>query len=140
MRFAPGTMASMAALPLHLLLANAIAPWMEAVVLLVLASMGTWAAGRVQVQLGTDDPQCVVVDEFVGAGIAYLVAGLDPAALLVAFTLFRVLDIFKPWPINWCEALEPPGFGIMADDLAAGLLAAAGTLAFVHLKASLLIA
>lgn len=73
------------------------------------------------------DPPDVVIDEVAGVWLALLVM---PAQLLAqpllavaaAFVLFRVFDIAKPWPVTWCEHL-PGGWGIMADDLAAGLLA-----------------
>lgn len=133
--FAPGTMASLAALPLHILVAHA-APQSGWVFVLALTAAGVWASGRVQKEIGTDDPQCIVIDEVAGVSIAYWSAGLDSMALAVAFALFRGFDIFKPWPIGLCERLEPPGLGIMADDVVAGILAAAGTLAFVYARAA----
>ena len=113
-----------------------------AVLLLAVASslVGPWAAGRTAVERGAHDPNEVVVDEVAGQSIAlcglHLVfprLGADGigapylVALLLAFALFRLLDIFKPGPIGALERL-PGGLGIMADDLLAGLLVA---LAFV---------
>lgn len=98
--------------------------------LAVLVSLlGTWAAGRVAAYLGKTDPQIVVVDEVAGQLISYL--GLATTAtfvvnwqyLLAGFILFRVFDIWKPFPARLAESL-PGGLGIMADDWVAGLYAA----------------
>ena len=96
---------------------------------------GPWAAGRTAGARGERDPNEVVIDEVAGQSIALCglhlafpalgAGGLDvpyAAALLVAFGLFRLLDIFKPGPVGALERL-PGGVGIMADDLLAGLLA-----------------
>jgi phosphatidylglycerophosphatase A len=76
---------------------------------------------------GVEDPSEVVIDEVAGVWLALAIL---PTHLLatplvaagVAFLLFRVFDIAKPWPVTWCEHL-PAGWGIMSDDLAAGILA-----------------
>lgn len=96
---------------------------------IIVALAGIWAAGRVAAHLHTHDPQIVVVDEVSGQLIACL--GLATAAtsahdwkyLLAGFILFRVFDIWKPYPARRAESL-PGGLGIMADDWIAGLYAA----------------
>ncbi len=84
--------------------------------------IGTWAAHTVS-SPADPDPRRVVVDEFVGMWAT--VAFLDKTWpwMLAAFFTFRVLDIAKPWPVNRLERL-PGGLGIMADDLAAGIIGA----------------
>jgi phosphatidylglycerophosphatase A len=80
---------------------------------------------------GVEDPGAFVLDEVAGMLLALLPllpGPLSPYGVALAFVLFRALDIAKPWPIARLERL-PGGVGIMADDLAAGLLAAAGTAA-----------
>jgi phosphatidylglycerophosphatase A len=90
---------------------------------------GVWAAGRVAAHLHIKDPQIVVVDEVSGQLISYLgfmtlpCFNLDWRSLLAGFILFRVFDIWKPFPIRRAESL-PGGLGIMADDWIAGLYAA----------------
>lgn len=96
-----------------------------------LALLGVWAAGSAARQLGTHDPQVVVIDEISGQWLACapLLAGAGGtvtsgwAGLLAAFLLFRVFDIWKPPPVRRAERL-PGAWGIMADDWVAGFCAA----------------
>lgn len=89
---------------------------------------GVWASGVCTRVTGIEDPAPVVIDEVAGVWATLLlipppVAVASPvAASILAFLLFRVFDIVKPWPISALERL-PRGWGVMADDLAAGLLA-----------------
>jgi phosphatidylglycerophosphatase A len=96
---------------------------------IITSVLGVWAADRVAAHLHKKDPQTVVVDEVAGQLIAYLgVASIATFALnwqylLAGFILFRVFDIWKPFPARRAESL-PGGLGIMADDWVAGLYAA----------------
>ena len=93
--------------------------------LAVAFSAVTIAAGAAcQARFGATDPRAVVSDEVAGQSIALLPA-CDPLSALVAFALFRIFDVSKPWLIHALELL-PRGYGILADDLGAG--AAAGAL------------
>lgn len=125
--FAPGTIASAAALPLGWLLI--ILGWPAIVAGAALASVsGIWACGVHAHKVGLYDPSECVLDEVAGQWIA-----LIPIALMghggdwrpygLAFLLFRLFDIWKPWPISAAEKL-PGGFGVMMDDVGAGLAAA----------------
>lgn len=126
--FAPGTFGAVLGLGAWYLTAGLAAP-VGAGAFLLATLAGTWAAGRYAAAVREEDPQEVVVDEFCGMWLALLGvapslpggASVLPAALL-AFLLFRGLDIAKPPPIRQLERL-PGGLGIMADDLAAGALA-----------------
>lgn len=132
LRPAPGTWASVAAGVLALALVLALPAAALTPVLLVAALLSTLAglatAGAAARRLGRGDPAQVVIDEV--AGVLLAVACIPAAALArepvlaigVAVALFRVFDIAKPWPVASCERL-PGAFGIMADDLLAGLLA-----------------
>ena len=97
---------------------------------LALSGAGIWAAGRVEQSTGRKDPQEVVVDEVSGQWLALLASpgafsgGLGWKSFLAGFILFRVLDIWKPFPANQAESL-PGGWGIMADDWVAGAYSAA---------------
>jgi phosphatidylglycerophosphatase A len=84
--------------------------------------LGVLAAGRVARLLGRKDPGLVVVDEVAGQWITFLALPMTPVTALAGFLLFRLMDIVKPWPARDLERL-PGGFGIMADDVAAGIYA-----------------
>src|SRR6185369_6353196 len=91
----------------------------------VVTGLGIWAASRTEQILGAKDPGKVVVDEVAGQMIALLpltVFALGRGWIIVSFILFRLFDIFKPYPARRFEALRA-GWGIMADDLVAGVYA-----------------
>jgi phosphatidylglycerophosphatase A len=103
------------------------AAWTALPVALVLAAAGLWAAHRAAEFSGKKDPQFVVIDEVSGQYLAYFLslAPLNWKYLLLGFILFRVFDIWKPFPARQAESI-PGGLGIMADDWVAGLYAAFG--------------
>jgi phosphatidylglycerophosphatase A len=103
----------------------------SALVLITLITLvGIWAASRTEKLSGRKDPGKVVIDEVAGQLIALLpiVPRLDPGwmSIVVAFLLFRLFDIVKPYPARRLEKLES-GLGIMSDDIVAGAYAAVGT-------------
>jgi phosphatidylglycerophosphatase A len=118
---APGTAGSLVGLLLFLPLARLAWPAQLAAVAAV-ALVGALAAGRVARQLGIEDPGLVVVDEVAGQWLTLVALPLTPLTALFGFLLFRLMDIVKPWPARDLERL-PGGWGIMADDLAAGVCA-----------------
>jgi phosphatidylglycerophosphatase A len=89
--------------------------------------LGVWAADRCAAYWGAKDPQTVVIDEVSGQHLACALglAALNWKYLLLGFILFRVFDIWKPFPARQAESL-PGGWGIMADDWIAGIYAAIG--------------
>ncbi len=103
----------------------------ELAVAVIIAFLGVWTAARAAKYFGEPDPRKVVIDEVSGQHLTLLIAALlwNPAAnwkyFLVGFILFRVFDIWKPFPARQAEAL-PGGWGIMADDWIAGVYAAVG--------------
>ena len=122
----PGTWASLATvclipscfLPLPLLIRIGI------VILIFL--LGGFTAGYSEKLLGATDPGQIVVDELLGQLITFVpFAVLNIWELLAGFLLFRFFDILKPWPIRASENWLPGGYGVMLDDLLAGLLACA---------------
>ena len=129
MPLAPGTFGSLVGVGLFLLLA-----WWPVQVagILLVTWAGIWAASRTERVLGLKDPGRVVVDEVAGQMIALLpvsVLALGKLSIIVSFILFRLFDIFKPYPARRVEALHG-GLGIMADDLVAGVYAALGVSLF----------
>ena len=99
-------------------------PWPHyALVVLLAFGLGVWAAqwviGTIQVQ----DPSVVVWDEFVGMWIALAVVPRGWVWIAVGFALFRLFDIWKPWPVRWADRDVHGGFGAMLDDALAGVMA-----------------
>jgi len=93
-------------------------------VLLAVAGAAVWAADRVAAELGVPDPPAVVADEIAGMWAAALCLPLTAYDLAAAFLLFRLFDVVKPGPLLRLERIRG-GWGIVLDDLAAGLLARA---------------
>jgi phosphatidylglycerophosphatase A len=93
---------------------------------LIVAVVGVWASDRVSTRSGEKDPQYVVIDEVSGQQLTYLLAFVvgNWKSLLLGFILFRVFDIWKPFPVRQAESL-PGGWGIMADDWIAAVYSAA---------------
>lgn len=123
----PGTAGTLGAIPLYLLLARG-GPWLVAAGALFVTLVGVWAATRVVRQTGLADPQIVCIDEVAGVLIALTVAPFDWEGVLAAVVLFRVFDQWKPWPARRAERLRE-GWGVVMDDVFAGLWGAAVLLA-----------
>jgi len=119
--FAPGTAGSAVGLLLFWPLSRAAWPWQLAAVAAVFFA-GVVAAGRVARRVGLEDPGIVVVDEVAGQWLTLVGLPFTPAVALAGFFLFRLMDVVKPWPARDLERLHG-GWGIMADDIAAGVMA-----------------
>jgi len=127
----PGTAGSLVGVVLFLGLRDVLVTdsgswWPYGLFVALVTVVGTWAAHRSAQLLGRKDPGCIVIDEIAGMllTLVYLPSGW--VWLLVAFVLFRVFDIFKPWPVGFADRRVAGGFGIMLDDLLAGGYALAG--------------
>jgi phosphatidylglycerophosphatase A len=118
---APGTAGSLVGVLLFWPLARLPLGWILATTGLVFF-LGVAAATRVARSVGLEDPGIVVVDEVVGMWIALLLVPLTPLNVACAFVLFRIMDVVKPYPARDFEQL-PGGWGIMADDVMAGVYA-----------------
>ncbi len=119
---APGTWGSLAALPLAVIIVFLGGQTLLAAFVLIAFIAGVWASGKLARFHRLEDPQRVVIDEVAGQWLAILPVALDWRYYLVAFLLFRFLDITKPWPLKNFERM-PGGLGIMADDIGAGVYA-----------------
>ena len=118
---APGTFGSAVGLLLFWP-AHALPSWAHVVGAAVLALVGTAAGGRLAARMNVEDPGRVVIDEVVGMWVTLLFLPFGWRTALVGFVAFRVMDVVKPWPARQLEDL-PGGWGIMADDLMAGVYA-----------------
>ena len=125
---APGTVGTLWGVPVFVLLCW-LPPLAYGFIVLALFVFGVWLCGRSAKLLGIHDSPGIVFDEIVG----YLVTALPLVGhahdklwlwLIAAFVLFRAFDIFKPWPIKRLDASVHGGFGIMLDDLVAGIYGA----------------
>ncbi len=125
---APGTWGTVAAIPLYLLLAPLPLAAYVAVTLLAFV-VGVWACGLTGEELGVHDHSAIVWDEVVGLLIAMTAVPMGWPWLLAGFALFRLFDIWKPWPIGPVDRKVKGGLGVMLDDVLAGLMA----LACLHL-------
>ena len=119
----PGSWASIAALPTGWAIA-----WLWGVPGLAAAAslafiVGWWAAATVEKASGTTDPGAIVIDEVAGQWLVLVPAPLDPLSYALAFVLFRIFDIWKPWPVRWADHHVKGGLGIMLDDLLAAIYA-----------------
>jgi phosphatidylglycerophosphatase A len=126
LRPGPGTWGSALAVLTWFLISQVISPELQcgALILLSLAviAIGIPAATKVASAYGNKDPQNVIIDEVAGQWITLIAVPVAWKSLLVGFILFRGFDIFKPPPIRRIETL-PGGFGIVLDDVAAGIYA-----------------
>ena len=121
-RYAPGTMGTLVAIPFAPLL-KALSPIGYWGLLGVLFLLGIWLCGVTAKRLEKHDPGGIVWDEMVGYWLTIAFIPLQWPWLLLAFVLFRLFDILKPWPIKLAERLFKGGLGIMADDILAAVYA-----------------
>lgn len=117
---ASGTVGSFVALVAIWLLP--LTPLRIAVALVVVILVGVWAGSRVERALGRKDPGVIVIDEVAGMLLAVVLLPRTIPVLVTAFLLFRLFDIWKPFPARESQALTG-GMGVMVDDLIAGLYA-----------------
>jgi phosphatidylglycerophosphatase A len=120
--FAPGTFGTLAAVPLYLLMIKFSLPIYLAITLLSI-SVGFWLCGRSSKMLGVHDHSGIVWDEFAGFFITMIAAPQGWQWIVFGFVLFRLFDIWKPWPIYIIDKKVQGGVGIMMDDVIAGVFA-----------------
>lgn len=125
---APGTAGTVAAIPIYLV-ASALPLGAYLALCGLLFALGVWICGRTARALGVHDHPGIVFDEIVGYLITMAAVPVGSGWIVAGFVLFRFFDIVKPWPIRVLDRRVHGGFGIMLDDLVAGLMA----LALLHL-------
>lgn len=119
---APGTFGTLAAIPFYLLLQPLDLTW-YALILVVTFLFGIYLCGKTSKDMGVHDHGGIVWDEFVGYWVTMFAAPAGWLWIVLGFALFRFFDIVKPWPIGWVDKKVAGGFGIMLDDLLAGIMA-----------------
>lgn len=127
---APGTAGTVAALPLYWLIQD-VNVWLYLLITLLAFVAGIWICQQAVNWLKQDDPSAVVWDEIVGYLVTMIAAPTGWQWMLLGFVLFRIFDIWKPWPVALADRKLHGGLGIMLDDVIAGILAA-GVLQLCH--------
>jgi phosphatidylglycerophosphatase A len=119
---APGTFGTLAAIPFYLLIESLPVVYYLLICLFAFG-LGVWFCGHASKVLGVHDHGGIVWDEFVGYWVAMFMAPSGWEWVVVGFVLFRLFDIWKPWPIKLVDQNVHGGFGIMIDDILAGVYA-----------------
>jgi len=119
---APGTVGTLVAVPLYLLL-QGLTLWAYLLLLVLAFLLGVWLCGVTARNLGVHDHPGIVWDEFIGYWLTMAAAPQGWQWVLLGFVLFRLFDIVKPWPIRQADRRLGGGFGIMFDDVLAGIYA-----------------
>ncbi|MFH0264687.1 phosphatidylglycerophosphatase A [Vibrio rumoiensis] len=128
-KIVPGTMGTLASIPFYLLLVQ-LPPLAYGIVVIIAALVGITICQKTSDDMQVHDHGAIVWDEFVGFWITMSVVPLmglphyDWQTLLIGFVLFRIFDMVKPWPISLLDRHVHGGFGIMIDDVLAGVFAA----------------
>jgi phosphatidylglycerophosphatase A len=120
---APGTYASIATTLVFLAiycLAHRVSPSLHIISICLISLIGVFVSGETSRNAGIEDPAFVVIDEVAGQLLTFLFFPVNAWNLILGLVAFRIFDMWKPFPIRKLESL-PGGFGIMADDLLAGV-------------------
>lgn len=121
--FAPGTMGTLVAIPLYYLVMSTMPEWGIYLVALLCVIVGIFICDIAAKHLKIHDHPGIVWDEIAGYFITMLAIPLSFQWIIVGFVLFRIFDIVKPWPIGLLDRHVHGGFGIMIDDVVAGIFA-----------------
>ena len=119
--FAPGTFGSLLGLPLCFLLSK-VNLWVSIPFLLIFVALAVWVCDKAQQLIQVKDPGCIVIDEISGMMVSLAGIPFNPISAVAGFVIFRLLDIFKPFPIRAIEKKMSGGAGIVLDDIAAGII------------------
>jgi len=121
--FAPGTWGSLLGILIYLALhALGMAPLWELLIILLFFFLALWACNVVLEKRVVHDHPALVIDETVAMMLLLVTIPITTVWVIVAFLTFRVLDIFKPWPISTIDAKIKTGLGVMLDDVVAVLI------------------
>ena len=120
--FAPGTMGTLVAIPIYLFLSRIPFPLYE-LTLVAFFFLSSWISENAQKHFGKQDDQRIVIDEIIGFLITMLWIPKTTRFIIIGFILFRFFDILKPIPIRRIERKFKGGFGVVLDDVVAGVYA-----------------
>ena len=120
---APGTMGTLVAVPLYLVLSHYLSQTGYAIVTCVVMFVGIYLCEKTTRALGVHDHPAIVWDEIAGYFITLLFVPVTFFHVVLGFVLFRLFDIVKPWPVSVIDSRMKGGLGVMLDDVIAGLYA-----------------
>jgi phosphatidylglycerophosphatase A len=118
--FAPGTFGTLMAIPFYLVM-QPLRPMIYLAVLLLVIGLSIWICSKATKDIGIDDHQGMCLDEIVGFLVTMFAAPVGWEWIAFGFVLFRIFDIWKPWPIRSIDRNIHGGFGMILDDVVAGV-------------------
>lgn len=125
---APGTWGSLGAIPFAIAIMHFAGFWPFIVALILITPIGFWATAKYEITSQTHDNKQIVIDEVIGQWIAlipvFYILQINWLFILIAFALFRLFDITKPWPISHFDKKVGGATGVIVDDIIAGIFAA----------------
>lgn len=119
---APGTFGTLAAIPVWMML-SFLSPIPYVIAVIAIFILGCYVSEKASQELNVHDHGGIVIDEFVGFFITMFLVPFSWINILLGFVLFRIFDVIKPWPIKIVDRQVKGGFGIMVDDVLAGVMA-----------------
>jgi len=119
---APGTLGTLVAVPIYYFLSNISSPTYE-ITLIGFFFLSVWISENAEIIFEKKDDQRIVIDEIMGFHITMLWVPKTPILMVIGFFLFRPFDILKPFPIRRLEKKLKGGYGVVLDDVAAGVYA-----------------
>ncbi len=119
---APGTFGTLVAIPLCYLLSR-VDPVQAVLLLGLFTGFAVWISGKAEDLFNSKDSSLIVIDEIAGLLVTLFLIPWSIKSVAVGFFLFRLIDIVKPFPIRWLEQKLSGGWGIVLDDVAAGICA-----------------
>ncbi|VVC76539.1 Phosphatidylglycerophosphatase A [Aquicella siphonis] len=119
---APGTFGTLLAIPFYLIL-QPLPQTAFLIFVILFAAASSWICDRVSREIHSHDHPGMCIDEFAGFFVTMIHAPPGPLWIVLGFLLFRLFDIWKPWPIHLLDQKVHGGFGMVLDDIVAGLFA-----------------
>jgi len=119
---APGTLGTLIAIPVYYFLSNISSPLYE-ITLIGFFFLSVWISENAEIFLGKKDDQRIVIDEIMGFLVTMLWVPKTAILMVIGFFLFRFFDILKPFPIRRLEKKLKGGYGVVLDDVLAGVYA-----------------
>ncbi len=129
---APGTAGSLVAVLVYMALLSHLSWIVQLAIIMVAALLGIYLCGKTARDWKTHDHGSIVWDEWVAQWLTLIGLPWNSWGMILGFAYFRLFDIWKPWPISWCDKHVHGGLGIMLDDILAGVMALIATRASLY--------